>query len=323
MPRWINCNALKIIATTLSLLGMPGCYEVVPVKATQELTIHKDGSIEVSYIGEFTDLRLVAEAMEAGKRKEPITPSLAERERFLGKIRDIEGVKTFEYLGADTYKLAYHAKGKAQTAGIPRLIDGSSAEWVIPSLVQLRLDRDQLTTPDEQNARSRREWEEISRGNDALAKEVNRLLRQMKGTLRIHTNGYVRHHNAEKVRNLPNGMAEYEWRVNGGSVFKVQFSMTLHEPDDKQFDPARYPPGTDCIKAFGEECQCSFVLKQQNTDDPLVNRAYRIEAGRGKVVEGCTDVQGNTMVLTSRVTGPCTVILLTESESAKRCKVAR
>lgn len=317
---------VRTLAAVLSLAAMPGCYEVIPVKATQEMTIHKDGSVEISYVGEFVDLRHFVVAVEATKARNGAMethPSPAEHQRFIEKISGIEGVREFQYLGADAYRLVYSARGNLKSDEIPEIIDANLGDsYKIPGFIQLSGDRngERFITPDARNDKSRTEWEALSRENDSMGKEIRRLMRQLKGELKIRTDAYVESHNAASVQKLPNGMTEYRWSIHGDNIFNVRLALSLNKPNGGRFDPTRYPPGTDCIKTFGSECQCSFSLVEQNSAVPLAHRAYRIEMRRGKVIEGCSDAQGNTKVVTSRVTGSCKVIVLTESESNARCK---
>jgi hypothetical protein len=79
------------------------------------------------------------------------------------------------------------------------------------------------------------------------------------------------------------------------------------------------PPGAECMKIIGQDCQCGPFLLQQRNGEILANHAYVILAGE-REISGCTDAEGMTQAIEIKHTGrQCGVRRWTKSDAPIRC----
>lgn len=261
MYRRFRVGAFK--AAAFLVMGLAaGCYELIPVKATQTLTIHKNGSVQVSYAGEFTDLRGLMMEMERreGKRFEDVSPEA--QEAFVNSIGSRKGVRRIEHLGGGRYRLVYEAAGKMETGLLPALIDAAAAgSWPIPGFIHLERDRsgpERWSTPDDSNKRNKEEISAMIAEPRAGGTEVARLLRQLSGTLLVRTDARVESHNADSTRRLPDGMTEYRWQINGENLFGVRFVVSLEDAGTRRSASGSHLPGGPCRWTAWDPCKGPF-----------------------------------------------------------------
>lgn len=349
-----------LFSTIVACLLLCACVDensLYPSGAVLEVTLLKSGRGQVHYQGRFRDAHPeLKEFFEGSGSKEQdkadspkkyLTATELE-ERVFSAFEDLPGLH-LKKAGPSTYTLDYEADFALDKA--PALLEPQSAlanHWISLVAFEHRAKGMAWEAVPQRNAKKLFDLLVAEKKNPGSNKEVNvrpllPLLEKLRGELVIRTDGIVDEHNATSVRENPNGITEYRWKLNADNFHAVQFGVAMNQAEserertlkakraaelDKELayaaasaaECARVkspkireaclvrtaPPGTSCQSLIGHECVCGpFVIRMRGDNEPVVNAAYTITHAEGTTT-GCTNERGETQAITLSKTGECT-----------------
>ncbi|MDD5548671.1 MAG: hypothetical protein PHI79_03620 [Sulfurovaceae bacterium] len=319
----------KILIYTLVLLFATGCIEIVPQEVHQDIKISNNGDVSVTYEGTFMDLYDVLVAMENEKKGSEKLPSISEyqkstikmlkQSKFNKKAYNIAPHKYYakwqedanihhptSYLDNKPYLLHYDSDLK-----IPKPITLNSMQNLSDSAFSFTYDE----------MKDFKESDVKKDSNDWMTPLIKKYASGYKAKVSIEIDSdLVLKSNATTMTKLSNGMSLYEWPdiKFEDKDSKVDFVFSFDSMDRERYKLASAPTGTSCKSLIGTDCKCGPFSLYSYDGSPLSYRGYIIKSNN-ITKKGCSDEKGNVPSITSKVTGMCTITMLTEKESSKLC----
>lgn len=315
----------KIFIYSLVLLFTTGCIEIAPQDVHQDIKISKNGDVSIVYEGTFRDLYDVLVSIKKEKNDTEKLPSINEYQKTTIKM-----LKESEF-NKKAYNVApniYYAKWQEDANisypnSIPKLLS-SYGNDKIPKVVTLNGMKDLsgnafYVSYDDMSDLKESDGQKDS--NDWMDLLIKKYASGYKAKVSIEIDSnLVLKSNATTTTKLSNGMSLYEWSdiKFEDKKSKIDFVFSFDPMDKDRYKLTSAPVGTSCKSLIGTDCKCGPFSLYSYNGSPLSYRGYIIKSNN-ITKKGCSDEKGNVPSITSKVTGTCTITMLTEKESSKLC----
>lgn len=308
---------LRYVLFALLLLALSGCYEVMPQRVEESITIERDGRFQLSYAGTFKDFSTLIE--NTGKAEDM-------QDIALKKLKAAPSAKVVKQTAPHTFFVRFEESGSFEHDDLTPFLGGaSSVSKVAPSFLELKPIRELelgFEAKDGLTREDRAGLDSMVSGTNPEAHAAKALLNGLHATLTIRIDAaLVGEHNAQSVKKDRDGKTAYTWHIDRRSLNPVKFAFFFGKQDLSMFKLLRSPPGSECQKVIGQECKCGPFVLYKSRGAPMANSGYQMNTDAGPV-RGCTDAGGVTQTISVKLTGgPCSVSLLSPEESTKLCPV--
>jgi len=316
--------AVRLALVALACLSLGACIELVPRDVEENIVIHRDGLIEATYEGNFSDLSDLVRALAADAHKDldEKVPNEDDYSALLDQLKSrYEGIQ-IDRLPTGLYHVRWHEEGSLRDDRLPDQLEARGEEK-IPLLLRMRgfhqlSDAAFALRTDEQD---KFEDDTLHDGSQA-AKVLQGYLDHFKGRIVVRIDpALVLKHNAKSASTEADGTLKLEWMLTMPMKDGVELLLTLDPRDIPSFKLMNSPQGSRCKDLIGSDCKCGPFTIVGAADEIQAGIPYEIEGPQG-VQSGCTDAAGKTIAIVSPVTGPCTVRLLREDKNAS-CPTAK
>lgn len=273
---------LRIFVFFVFFLALSGCLKepIYPTKATQEITILKNGQGHVRYVGTFRDVYPEWLQFEAFMKKQKeieekdgkYSSAKEFSERALQEIgSDPKSKVHIESVGQSTHKIEYE-KDFLWKSGLPYLLESDSilSKCWLGFTAFSKSSRNTIFQSEPQKdfkefydllIKQYRSPKENRKQDEPDLSAFFPILKNLKGELIIRTDGIVAHHNAQRVSKNKDGLSEYRWNINGENLYQVEFLLAFDQADLDRFylDSAKTPK--DCEKISSNDWRQVCRLK--------------------------------------------------------------
>lgn len=316
----------KIFIYSLVLLFTTGCIEIMPQEVHQSIKISNNGAISTTYDGTFMDLYDLILAIEKNQNGDKNSKDLPDEKEYKKSVIDMLKKSDFNKKAYKLTSNTYYSKWQEDTNisypnSIPKLLS-SYGNDKIPKVVTLNGIKDLSgnafhASYDEMNDLKEQNDDQEEWSKNLLKKYVANY--KAKVSIEIDSN-LVLKSNADTVQKLSNGMSLYEWYdiKFEDKDSRVDFVFSFDSMDKDRYKLTSAPVGTSCKSLIGTDCKCGPFSLYSYDGSPLSYRGYIIKA-KNITKKDCSDEKGNVPSITSKVTGICTITMLTEKESSKLC----
>lgn len=315
----------KIFIYSLVLLFATGCIEIMPQEVHQSIKISNNGKISTTYDGTFMDLYDLILAIEKNQNGDKNPKDLPDEKEYKKSVIDMLKKSDFNKKAYKLTSNTYYSKWQEDANisypnSIPKLLSSYGSDK-IPKILTINhmqisnsafnVSYDEMSDLKEQND-DQEEW-----SKNLLKKYMANY--KAKVSIEIDSN-LVLKSNADTTQKLSNGMSLYEWsdvRFEDKDS-RVDFVFSFDPMDKERYKLTSAPVGTSCKSLIGTDCKCGPFSLYSYNGSPLSYRGYIIKSNN-IIKKGCSDEKGNVPSITSKVTGTCTITMLTEKESSKLC----
>jgi len=298
MNRTVSGGAVRRVVHLLLpivLFALTGCdsTDLYPSGATQTITVAKSGRVTMSYTGSFRDTfdvvdSLLTESARRNPGERPESPSSVRAELTAELRRSLDGAGAKYRIGGDgTVRMERFELDdpRAWPSTVAYLVTVSERD----EIVEINGDPEVLSATAEPAAAT----DSPQDADEALIRKfiADKVGPHFHGTLIVRTEGWVREHDADEVRQRGDGYTEYRWQI-GYPPREPHMVIDNHAYSDAQRKLLTAEPGTSCMALIGAQCACGpFQLRTPFDEKPVANARYRITTDH-ETREGCTDANG-------------------------------
>ena len=307
---------VRFALAALACLSLGACIELVPRDVEESIVIHRDGRVEATYEGNFSDLSDLVRALAADAHKDLDEKGLSEDDyrALLDRLRNRYEQAQIERLPSGLYHVRWHEEGLLRDDTRPDQLEPRGEEQIpllahLNSLGELSDSAFALRT----DTQDKLDDDTLHDGSQ-MAKVIQGYFDHFKGKVSVRLDpALVLKHNATSASTEADGMLKLEWSLTMPMQDGVELLFTLDPHDLQSFKLMNSPRGSNCKDLIGTDCKCGPFTFASASGKVMKNTPYEIEGPQG-VQSGCTDAAGKTKAVISPVTGPCSVRLLTDAD---------